>query len=1689
MTDYNIQVIVDPSRAKAGSTAVQQSLGEIESKADRTRSSIDRALSFSAVKMAQGNLDVLAASQNKAASSARQMAEAVLAMEVAERKSYQATRAQAEASRSASDALNRQASSVKSLDSYTGTYTANANKMAAATRELGQRSQLTQYQLTQLSFQLNDVVTGLLSGQAPMQIMAQQGGQVYQALSMGPNGLGGALRGLGGVVGSIFAKAGPFGLAALVLGTLGAAAFTAERDTTRLANALALTGNQVNLTAGTFDKMVNRVAEANNVTNGMARGTLMELVSSGKVAGGTIELMSSNIIKFAQFTGQTRQEVSTFMLSMGEDVSGWANKNLTNYGLISGAQLKHIQELQDMGRFAQAQYEAQSAMYINLGKIGPENLGFIERAWRGVKNSISDAWEALKEFGKAQGVADQLAEVRDQIKNGGSVATVGGLVTLGSTERAALKVREKALAAQLAADQQQQATVEENKRSAQAVQTHATEYAGLADNAGRAERALVKYRQTVKDMGRDAPSAAQQKAEEEALRKRYMPDAYRAEHKKGPTAPRDTSEERTAQIAQMVAQSKAEELQAQLQTTKEISDRAKISKDIIDLELEGKQAAIARQAANIKDDKGIDSTKEKLLLADLDKIKLTQERVAEDKKRAVDEIAADATIKENLSLKNSERDSNIAILKQQLDSARTIEDRNRIEHELLDKSDERLKAEADAVIASNNVTAAQQQIAENVKKTLDRTRADREKKIDQTSAIAKAEEMINELQLLDAVATRAGNAMADAFGRAGSALNNLVGALSNYRLQLESIHKAELENEKDPTRGLNRAQAERERLMLQVDTYGDLTSAAKSFFKENSKGYALMEAAERGWRLVQFALAIKAMFFQTAETTAAVANNATRTTVEVAGSTTRAAAKGSEGIAGIFAALGPFAFPVAAAAIAFMVAAGVKMGGGGSKSNVNVAQDRQDAQGTGSVLGDTKAKSESISRAIELAAQNSNKDLEYSNQMVRSLKNIESNIGVLAAAVARTLQIGGSLDTSGLNLGSTWKGSPLFGAIPLLGGLFGTKKTTTLQDQGLEFGPQSLADVLAGGVSGNSYQEIATQTKKKFFGLTYSNKTKVSTNAEALDEELGTQITNVIKSLREGVLTAAGTLGVEGAAAVLDAFTLDIGKISFKDMTGEEIQNTLNAVFGKVADDLSKAAVPMILELQKVGEGSFETLVRVTRNYQVLDTALQSIGKTFGAVGVSSLAAREDLIALVGGIDELVDKTAFFNENFLNDAERMAPIIKAVNAEFARLNIAGNTSKDQFKDLALAQDLTTESGREMYAALLNVAPAFAKILEYNQKIADSSSDLLNAANDNLDSARGTLIDAYNREASAIQGTIDKLKQSVEALKKYKESLFSGPAALLSPEGQYNAAAAAFRKTRVAALSGNQEAIGNLPDISQKFLDASLDYYAGTDGYFRDLEEVRSAVEAAESLAIKQLSVAEQSLEALTSQVGQLVELNKTATNVAQAIAAFLAARNQVTQLGGNPGNLPGTYLQNDQFPTQAGQAWNWYPGSPETNLNSLPQGFDAASYLSHNPDLLADYNNPNGRLGNLGFTSAEQAAAYHYAITGHLEIARGERGFARGGVFTNGVVSQPTKFTFGMMGEAGDEAIMPLTRTSRGLGVHVTSNDNGNQDMKAVLQELRRMSSILIATNELTADIGTGTVKEQKKTRQVMRAK
>jgi hypothetical protein len=736
-----------------------------------------------------------------------------------------------------------------------------------------------------------------------------------------------------------------------------------------------------------------------------------------------------------------------------------------------------------------------------------------------------------------------------------------------------------------------------------------------------------------------------------------------------------------------------------------------------------------------------------------------------------------------------------------------------------------------------------------------------------------------------------GDSLADGFGRGGAALATLMDGMAQFRAQESAIlaeraasyasyqqAKADFENKEVKTAQdrfemmrtemqWDRDRQKSQRDLLAAETRRNVAAieGVKSLLSRKSAAYKVLTALEIGFQAVELAGHLKRM-----------AQDAIATAATIANSVKTAAIFGAQAIANALRSV-PFPFNLAAAAAtaAALVAVGVKVfgGGGGGGAAVPTAEEIQARQGAGSVLGDAEAKSESISRSLEIVASNTNRDLEYSNGMLRHLRSIDGQIGALTGLLARQLVSGGFLDEAqikgvgsritGINDGiqgfGKFLGIPtpmeVLSKLPVVGGiikgLFGTKVTTTVRDLGLDFDPQSLDSIVNGGLSGDAYQTLDIKTKKKFLGITASNKTKTRTTETPLEQDILNEMAGIIESLRGGVLEAASLLGVEGAAAALQAFTVDLGTVSFKDKTAAEIQEELNAIFSKLGDQMAEAAFPFIAELQKVGEGAFETLIRVARQYQVIDITLQSIGRTFGAVGVESLALRENLIDLFGSLDEFVEQTQFFAENFLTEAERMAPIQAAIVKEFQRLGVTGVNTKEQFKQLVLGLDLTSQAGQEMYAALLAIAPAFSKVFEY-----------LTEGSKELEKARNDLLRAYEKESGALQETIDKFNTFAKSLRQFRESLSTGPNALLSPEAQYAANRAKFEDVSRRAALGDEQALGDLQNVSQAYLDASRAYYASSGKYFQDLTAVKAAVQAAEATATRTAQNAKTELDAL-----------------------------------------------------------------------------------------------------------------------------------------------------------------------------------------------------------------------------------
>jgi hypothetical protein len=86
--------------------------------------------------------------------------------------------------------------------------------------------------------------------------------------------------------------------------------------------------------------------------------------------------------------------------------------------------------------------------------------------------------------------------------------------------------------------------------------------------------------------------------------------------------------------------------------------------------------------------------------------------------------------------------------------------------------------------------------------------------------------------------------------------------------------------------------------------------------------------------------------------------------------------------------------------------------------------------------------------------------------------------------------------------------------------------------------------------------------------------------------------------------------------------------------------------------------------------------------------------------------------------------------------------------------------------------------------------------------------------------------------------------------------------------------------------------------------------------------------------------------------------------------------------------------------------------------------------------------------------------------------------FANGGAFTNSIVSSPTAFNMGVMGEKGPEAVVPLTRTSDGkLGI---KSSGGGITVNVIVNGMRDSADIRRSAGQVAAQAATALSRAQR---------
>ncbi|EPS9633932.1 phage tail tape measure protein [Klebsiella aerogenes] len=289
-------------------------------------------------------------------------------------------------------------------------------------RKTGLSAAQTAFAMRMIPAQMTDIVVGLSTGQSPFMVLMQQGGQLKDMFG----GIGPAIKGVGTYV---MGLVNPFTITAAAVGVLGLAYYKGAQEQDEFYKSLVLTGNQVGKTSGQLADMAARAGAVADSTTGKAASTLNQLVSSGKVAGDSLERVTTAVIKISDATGIATEKLVSDFNDIAADPVAAITKLNDQYHFLTLATYNQIKALQDEGNQQEAARVATDAYANTMQQRANDihqNLGLLESAWDSLGKAAKGAWDAMLNIGREQTLQDKLSTLNENIAEAQKGQAEGG---------------------------------------------------------------------------------------------------------------------------------------------------------------------------------------------------------------------------------------------------------------------------------------------------------------------------------------------------------------------------------------------------------------------------------------------------------------------------------------------------------------------------------------------------------------------------------------------------------------------------------------------------------------------------------------------------------------------------------------------------------------------------------------------------------------------------------------------------------------------------------------------------------------------------------------------------------------------------------------------------------------------------------------------------------------------------------------------------------------------------------------------------------------------------------------------------------------------------------------------------------------------------------------------------------------
>lgn len=336
-----------------------------------------------------------------------------------------------------------------------------------------------------------------------------------------------------------------------------------------------------------------------------------------------------------------------------------------------------------------------------------------------------------------------------------------------------------------------------------------------------------------------------------------------------------------------------------------------------------------------------------------------------------------------------------------------------------------------------------------------------------------------------------------------------------------------------------------------------------------------------------------------------------------------------------------------------------------------------------------------------------------------------------------------------------------------------------------------------------------TETRR-FWGL--SKKTR--TSYDRADQETQDALSAIVGKIQTGVMDAAAALGF--GAETFAGFAHQM-TISTKGMSREDAQRAVEQALEGLGDGFA-GMIPGLNALRRDGESTTEALNRLSTSLTGVNGIMDTLGHRFHAVGLAGAEAASKIADAFGGLDAMANATQRFYSAFYTEQERLAVTTRQTTEALARLGIAMPRTRDQYRAMVSSLDLTTEAGREAYAALIGMADAFDLILPKIGALTEAMAAAQDAVRTGLDGAIGAAQEAAKANATAAGNWY----KAAGSIREYMDKLRGAASALFSPAQAMRYNRQQYQQTYQRALNGDLGAAQAVTGAADRYLSSVMD---------------------------------------------------------------------------------------------------------------------------------------------------------------------------------------------------------------------------------------------------------------------------